>query len=250
VGYDIDMWPYVTLADYQSFARNVIDVSKGCNIKFAPFVKMEEVPSFNIFAADHYQNSRIPEPFPEGTAVMDDYGTVGIFSYVPTTKEKYLDYTGETLSWNSTRTNILAPIIQYSSGISRKLMFNVYSSSEYGPMMEAMMKCADETKVLIIQYETLEEELRIQQETFLLENNNTFSPQDLATATTTALAASGLPKKKPSLQDCTFVGDIKLNKTSVQQGLPNGPGARMLQPVFPANNKSEVRITFLDVVCY
>jgi hypothetical protein len=247
-GYDIDQWPYVTLDDYQSLARNVIDVSKGCSIGFAPFVKMDDVPLFNIFAANHYQKTRIPEPFPDGTAAIDDYGTVGIFSYDIITSEKYLDYTGNTQSWNSTIQNILAPMIQHSSGLSKKLMFNLHSSPEIGTMMEDMMVCAEETKVSINEYDILEkqeqeqeEELRIQQMQLLAENNNNTSTTTTTLPTTTIIINSTLPEKKPSLQDCTMVSDIKQNKTSWNQGEPDGPGASMMQPVFPANNKSEVR---------
>jgi len=228
-GYNRDQWPFVTLDDYQSLARNVIDVSHGCNIGFAPFVTPAQVSTYNIFAGNHYQYSRIPEPFPEGTAAIDDHGTVGIWSSKP-----FLDLTGETTSWNSSR-RILAPMIQHSNGISKKLMFNLHSSEAVGKMMEDMMDCAEETKELIRKYEQLEEEIRIKNENEIDSNSNTLEEVE-----DTAPAVVLLPKNKPSLQDCTMVSDIKLNKTSAQQQEPNGPGASMLQPVFPASNKTEI----------
>jgi hypothetical protein len=50
-------------------------------------------------------------------------------------------------------------------------------------------------------------------------------------------------EKGESLKGCTFISDMSPNKTSWIQEAPSGPGSRMMQPVFPSNDKSVVSIT-------
>ena len=191
-------------------------MSSGCNIGFGPLVTPIQASDYEAFAADFYQNSRIPEPFPNGTGVnVDD--RVGVWAMDSETKTPFHDVSGAT-AWNSSR-RILVPMIQQVSGPSKKLMFNLHSSPLLGKNIEDMMTCAEETKELIRKHG-----LEQQQNIFVKE---------------------GEEEELPSLQDCTMVTDIASNKVSKILKEPTGPGASMLQPVFPANSKTEVCIVRL-----
>ena len=197
----------------------MIDVSSGCNIAYGPILTQVQVPGFEAFAADFYQNSRIPESFPDGTgAKVGD--SVGVWAMDGETGTPFHDVSGATPAWNSTR-RILVPMFHHATGPSKKLMFNLHSSPLLGKAIEDMMTCAEETKELIRKHHELL--LLEQQENIILGEE----PEE--------------PPPVPSLQDCTMVTDIKHNKTSFIQLEPDGPGANMMQPVFPANNKTEVR---------
>ena len=113
---------------------------------------------------------------------------------------------------------------QHSAGSSMKLMFNLHSSPLLGKMIEDMMTCAEETRTLI-----LENELKYSE---TIENGEEIEE----------------PPPLPSLQDCTVITDIAQNKTSSVQKRPKGPGANMMQPIFPANHKTEVRsLSFFSI---
>lgn len=212
-GNDQSKWPYVAQNDYESIAKNVIDVSRGCNIAYGPIVTPVQVPSFESFAADWYQNSRVPEPFPSGTGVKvnDEVGIWAMDEGGP-----FHDVSGAT-AWNSSH-QILVPMLQHVNGPSPKLMFNLHSSPLLGKAMEDMMTCAEEKKKLIIEHER--------------KYSNLPEPEDGKEVEQ--------PPPPPSLEDCTMVTDIAHNKTSWVQGADTGPGASMLQPIFPAKNRTEM----------
>ena len=128
------------------------------------------------------------------------------------------DLSGAT-TWDSQR-RIIVPVLQHVNGASKKLMFNLHSSPLLGNTIEKMMTCAEQTKELILKHE--------------FEYSNLPEPKE----------GEELREHPPlpTLMDCTMVTDVAHNKTSWVQGEPVGPGASMLQPVFPARNKTEVRM--------
>jgi hypothetical protein len=198
--------------DYETIAQNIIDTSNGCNIAYGPILTPNQVPEFESFAADFYQRIRQPEPFPNGTGVKVE-DKVAVWAMDGETGMPYHDLSGST-AWESSR-RIIVPMYHHATGPSKKLMFNMHSSPLLGKTMEDMMTCAEETAVLIREHE--------EKYGVLLEEGEEVPPP-------------------PSLKDCTMVTEIAHNKTSWVQNEPMGPGASMMQPVFPVNNKTEVRI--------
>ena len=211
-GSTIDQWPFVTQTDYETVAKNIIDVSKGCFIAYGPLLTPEQVPAFEAFAQDYYQVSRKPEPWPNGTGVMVE-DRVAVWSMDMEAGVAVHDASGAT-AWNSTR-EIIAPMYQHVVGPSSKLMFNMHASPLLGKTIEDMMTCAEETKELILEH-------RQKYANFVPDNDE--EP----------------PPKEPSLKDCTMVTELAHNKTSFVQGEAMGPGANMMQPIFPAYDKTEV----------
>mmetsp|Transcript_30629 Transcript_30629/g.72249 ORF Transcript_30629/g.72249 Transcript_30629/m.72249 type:complete len:1037 (+) Transcript_30629:232-3342(+) len=213
-GHDYSQWPYVAQSDFEAIASDVIDVSRGCNIGFAPILTPTQVPPFEFFAAEWYQNDRVPEPFPNGTGIKvnDQVGVWAMKDGAP-----FHDVSGET-EWDSER-RIVVPMFHHVNGASKKLMFNLHSSPLLGGMIENMMTCAEETKELILEHE--------------LQYSSSLLPQD-------GDEEAEEPPPVPSLKDCTMVTDIAHNKTSWRQGAPMGPGANMLQPIFPGGNTTEM----------
>jgi len=209
-----DEWPFVTQKDYESIANNIIDVSRGCNIAYGPILTPVEVPAFEVFAEDFYQNTR-PEPFPNGTGVKVE-GRVAVWSMDGETMMPFHDISGATSAWESTR-RIIVPMYQHAAGASSKLMFNMHASPLLGKTIEDMMECSEEKKELI-----REHNLKYSEE-IILDNGEVLEPPP-----------------PPSLKDCTMVTEINHNQTSAVQKEPMGPGASMMQPIFPANDKTEM----------
>jgi len=205
-----DQWPFVSQMDYESIAMNIIDTSNGCFIAYAPILTPVQVPAFESFAEDFYQNSRQPETWPNGTGVKVE-DRVAVWAMDGETP--FHDGYGAT-SWSSTR-RIIVPILQHAAGPSKMLMFNLHSSPLIGKIIDDMITCAEETKGLIREHE------RRYSKDMILEDGKEIPPL-------------------PSLKDCTMVTDISHNKTSFVQQEPMGPGANMMQPIFPANNKTEM----------
>jgi len=213
-GSDRDDWPFVTQKDYESIANNIIDVSRGCNIAYGPILAPNEVPAFEAFAEDYYQNTR-PEPWPNGTGVKVE-DRVAVWAMGGDPMAPFHDDSGATGGWNSTK-SIIVPMYQHAAGASPKLMFNLHASPLLGKTIEDMMACSEEKKELI-----REHNLKYSEE-IILDGGEVLVPPPL-----------------PSLKDCTMVTEINHDQTSAVQKEPNGPGASMMQPIFPANDKTEM----------
>ena len=184
-----DQWPFVTLNNYETISANLIQTSKGCNMAFAPFVEPSQLEEFETFIYDYYENSREPDAWPNGTAVMP-FGK-GVWA-MNADGEPFHDTTGET-GWGSNHT-YLAPLIQHNTGPSKKLLMNFHSSPLLGSMMDQMLVCAEEK------------------------------------------ASVG-----GSLDDCAAITHTMPDRISWVQRVETGPGAMMMQPVYPSNNPTKVR---------
>jgi hypothetical protein len=141
---DISSWPSeVAVNNYETITKNIVDTSKGCFMVFAPLVAPNEVVAFEEHAYKYYEELRMPEPFPEGTA-LSSFGK-GIWSTDPTlnnTDQRYHDVDGAT-SWGS-KNQLLAPMLHHITGASPKLMMNFHSSRLVGSMIDNMLVCSDD----------------------------------------------------------------------------------------------------------
>jgi len=209
-GAEHDQWPFVTQNDYESIAKNVIDTSNGCFIAYGPILSPAQLPAFEAYAENYYQDK-----FPNGTGVkVDDKVAV----WAMDGDSPFHDISGAT-GWKSSR-RIIVPMYQHVMGPSKKLMFNLHSSPLLGGAIEDMMTCAEETKRLIAEHE-----FRYNQDMAIILGEDGEAEE---------------PPPLPSLQDCTMVTGIAANKTSWVQKQPDGPGASMMQPIFPSNAKTEM----------
>jgi hypothetical protein len=186
---DGSQWPFVVLNNYENIADNLIDVSKGCRMGFAPIVHPSELASFEDFIYDYYENSRMPEPFPNGTAIQP-FGK-GVWS---TTEDDvaFHDTTGVP-AWSGGNLTILAPLAQHSVGASPKLLNNIHSNPMLGNMLEHMLQCA---------------------------NDKTVTGE--------------------SMDGCVAISTIIPEAISWTQGAATGPGASIMQPIYPSNQPSKV----------
>lgn len=137
---DASQWPFASLNNFENIANNLVDVSKGCRMAFAPFVQADQLQSFEDFAYDYYEHSRMPEPFPNGTAVSASFGK-GVWS-MDNEMQAYKETDGTTF-WGSSN-QVIAPMLYHNTGASSKLLMNMHFSPNLGQMMDDMMICAEE----------------------------------------------------------------------------------------------------------
>ena len=133
-------WPSATLNNYEAIAKNLIDTSKGCNMAFAPIVNPQDLETFEAFIYNYYESHRLPEPFPEGTAVKP-FGK-GVWS-MDSHGEPFHDIKGDT-PFPSNHA-ILAPMVHHNTGPSKKLLNNLHSNPMIGPAIDSILSCAQET---------------------------------------------------------------------------------------------------------
>ena len=186
---DASQWPFAILNNFEAIAKDLAFVSQGCRMWFAPIVRPSQVELFEGFIYDYYENSRMPVPFPNGTAVQP-FGK-GVWS-LNQNQEPYHDVKGTT-SWGGNHT-ILVPLVHHSLGADAPLLSNLHSDPAKGRIIESMMQCANEKGSV-----------------------------------------------QESLDGCVAISTTLPNYTSWTPGVENGPGAIMMQPVYPSNDPSKVR---------
>jgi signal transduction histidine kinase/CheY-like chemotaxis protein len=140
---DSSKWPLVDLNNFETIAINLIDTSRGCHMAFAPLVTPQQLPTFEEHAYNLYQERRLPEPFPEDTALSSfGRGVFGIDSALNSTDKRYRETNGET-SWGSPN-KVFAPLLHHSSGPSEHLLLNLHSDQILGSMIDDIIECASE----------------------------------------------------------------------------------------------------------
>ena len=193
---DASQWPFAVLNNYETIVKDLAFVSQGCRMWFAPIVEPSEVELFESFIYDFYERSRMPEPFPNGTAVQP-FGK-GVWS-LNQNEEPFHDVNGTT-SWGGNHT-ILVPLVHHTLGADAPLLNNLHADAVKGSIIETMMQCANEK------------------------------------------AAA-----QESLDGCVAMSTSLPNFTSWTPGVESGPGAIMVQPVYPSNEPSKVRSLFSCIV--
>jgi hypothetical protein len=137
---DASQWPFATLNNFENIANNLIDTSKGCNMVFAPLVQPDQLQDFENFAYDYYEHSRMPEPFPNGTALTASFGK-GVWA-MDADQNQYHDTQGTT-GWGSPN-ELLAPMFHHSGGAISKLLMNLHFHPMMGKMIDDMIICAQD----------------------------------------------------------------------------------------------------------
>jgi hypothetical protein len=149
-----DRWPYVFLNGFDHISSNMVELSNGRGIAFAPIVQPSQAAEFEAWIYNSSADGLIDNP--------DEYDTSGfgrgIFAfgnpYENATDNRYHDTTGET-SYNSPY-NILAPIIQiYNPDPSKAslYMWNYHAIESRGAVMDASLKCVEDRNQKKIQHQ-------------------------------------------------------------------------------------------------
>jgi hypothetical protein len=163
---NVEAWPYVTIDGYETISSNLIETSSGRetspgrvgrDMSFGPLVTPEQLPSFEEFAYDYYE-----ERFPGGTAGLSPFGKGVSGNRIPGSPDaRYHETDGRTY-YNSPN-KIFAPVLQHNQGEYRGLMVNIHFYEPLGKVIDGMIACAkanDEecgaiTDMLILQQEVL-----------------------------------------------------------------------------------------------
>lgn len=138
-----DDWPFVYVLGFERIVQNLLMASSGKDIGFVPFVTPEQQEAYEAFAYDYYENSRLPEPFPNGTG-QSSFGK-GIWAINKTNGSpdgRYHD-TNATTNYGSPN-KIFSPVFHTDEGANPLLMFNVHFNKIRGQSIDNMIACSEE----------------------------------------------------------------------------------------------------------
>lgn len=136
-----DAWPFVVIQGYEDISTNLIATSSASGMLFAPLIEPTDLQEFEDFAYTHYNTSRLPEPFPEGTAESSfGKGVWGVDPTINSADHRYHETDGNT-SYNSPH-KIFAPVLHHSSGAFLGLMLNLHFKENAGTAIDSLIDCA------------------------------------------------------------------------------------------------------------
>ena len=135
-----EAWPFVTLPGFEEIATNLVKTSSGKALSYAPLVAPGELPSFEGFAYDFFENKHDP-PFPNGTG-MSSFGK-GIWGLDPNLNASDNRYrvTYANASYDSPN-KVFFPILQHSGGAHRDLMLDLHFEEVRGATIDRIIECA------------------------------------------------------------------------------------------------------------
>jgi hypothetical protein len=139
---DADAWPFITIPGFETIATNVIATSSGRDMGLAPLVKPEQLPDFESFIYDFYENTRNP-PFPNGTATSSfGKGVWGVDPSLGTTDNRYHVTDGTTSNGYASPHNVVTPIIHHPAGAHPVLMLNSHFEETRGVAIDNIIDCS------------------------------------------------------------------------------------------------------------
>lgn len=222
-------WPFVALPGMKVIANNIITATNGRGLAFIPIVKPEEVDAFERFAYGYYaSDDRPPYEDPSETVGISSFGR-GVYSIDMTLKNAsdyhYHDATGYT-KWGSPY-RVLTPMLQIQNpalGESAKdwILYNYHSFEGRGREIDAIIRCSEENRVT--GGSQGEEEVDV--------------------------AAVGEDATLDDSHGCGSLSDPEFFPTTPES---LGPGAVMIEPIFPFYNRTIVSVAMMNgaanVVC-
>jgi hypothetical protein len=173
---DAESWPFVIINGYEAISSSLIETSSGREMGFCPFVTPEQLPLFEEFAYEYYE-----EQFPLGAAESSfGNGVYGIDPALNTTDNHYRETDGST-PYDSPN-KIFVPVLQHNAGANPALMLNLHFQETRGTLIDNLITCS-----------------------------------------------------KTNTEECNSITDM-LTLTSQEVG--TGPGALIMQGIYPANNET------------
>lgn len=143
---DASQWPQVTILGFESIIGDLIEASSGRNMALCPFVRPDQLESFEEFAYDYFYNQRDP-PFPNDTATSSfGQGVWGRDPSLNTTDRRYHVSDGST-SYGSPN-KIFAPVLQHDNGVHVTLMLDVHYQETRGEIIDQMIACSNKRSKL------------------------------------------------------------------------------------------------------
>jgi hypothetical protein len=173
---DAESWPFVIINGYETISSSLIETSSAREMGFCPFVTPEQLPMFEEFAYEYYE-----EQFPLGAASSSfGNGVFGVNPALNTTDNRYHETDGSTYYDSPNR--IFVPILQHNAGAHPALMLNLHFQQTRGTLIDNLITCS-----------------------------------------------------KTNTEECSSITDI-IRLTN--QEVDPGPGALIMQAIYPANNKT------------
>jgi hypothetical protein len=134
---DAESWPFVIMNGYETISSKLIETSSGREMGFCPFVTPEQLPMFEEFAYDYYE-----EQFPLGAAVSSfGKGVFGVDPALKTTDNRYHETDGST--YYDSPNKIFAPILQHNAGAHPALMLNLHFQETRGALIDNLITCSE-----------------------------------------------------------------------------------------------------------
>ena len=195
-----DQWPFIAMQGYEEVAKNLIETSNGREMGLCPLVVESQLPQFENHAYEWFQERRVPV-FPNGTG----YSSFGEGIWMPNTTCDCADnrshVTTTETSWGSDF-DIVTPILQHNEGAHPALMLNLHFEPSRGRIIDDIMRCSGCT---------------VSSETGEID------------------CLQAPPHPNPGI--CGAMTDMVI---LTSQEVEPGPGALLMEPIYPARNTSEL----------
>lgn len=139
-----DSWPFVSVDGYECMSKNLIEMSSGRGMAFAPFVEPEHFKDFQEWAYDFLETSFPSEKDTVGTFSFGR-GIAGSDPSLGASDGKYpADKDGSVRGFES-RNRFFAPVIQHNKGAKGPLMSSMRHEPLRGEFMDKMIDCSLDT---------------------------------------------------------------------------------------------------------
>jgi len=230
-------WPNVAIDGFNEISSYLVETVAGMGFGFAPIVYPSERESFEEFAYDYYQTKRRP-PFESSESVgVSSFGkgVYGSLDFAPASVKnatagddgRYHDMSGTT-SWGSSY-QFLVPMFQLESpGAPSLRMKNMHNDVTTGQVIDGIKRCSDVHENEHIYYADHDDD-----------------DDDDGSQRHQHVSIGGRHGSKAV--ECSGISDPKFfySQTGNQ-----GPGAVIMDPIFPANDPTVVRCFFYVIrVC-
>lgn len=140
---DESVWPMIAMRGFEDVSAEIVAATEGQEMGIVPVVKPEDRVAFEEFAYDWLHVSRLPEPFPNTTAVSS-FGK-GMWQPDPENPGQRLPSNTTETSWGSPY-QIFTPLLQATRGINPALMMNLHAERGRGQSIDAVVRCAEKRR--------------------------------------------------------------------------------------------------------
>jgi hypothetical protein len=131
---DAESLPFVIMNGYEAISSNLIETSSGREMGFCPFVTPEQLPMFEEFAYEYYE-----EQSPLGAAASSfGKGVFGVNPALNTKYNRYHEMDGST--YYDSPNKIFAPNLQHNAGAHPALLLNLHFQETRGTLIDNLFR--------------------------------------------------------------------------------------------------------------
>lgn len=130
-------WPFVAMPGFSEVVGLLANISSSVTAGVQVILKPDQVPDFEVFAAQTFEDLDYPE-----SAGVSDFG-FGVYAQDPSTN--YPDGKIHDSDRNDSippKNDIVVPIFQFSDKYSKTILYNAYSESMRQDAIDSMLDCA------------------------------------------------------------------------------------------------------------